>query len=61
MKVAYLPAFKFNLTSRGVNTLPNKLADDHDLYQSQCKLTQYIIQSFQKEWSFMTQRHQIMC
>jgi len=24
MKVAYLPVFKFNLTSRGLKTLPNK-------------------------------------
>jgi len=36
MKVAYLPTFKFNLTSRGLKTLPNKLVlktDDHDKYQ----------------------------
>ena len=29
MKVAYLLAFKFNLTSRGLKTLPNKLADEN--------------------------------
>jgi len=29
MKVAYLLAFKFNLTSRGMKTLPNKLSDEN--------------------------------
>jgi len=63
MKVAYFPAFKFNLTSRGLKTLPHKFfmkTDDHDKYQWQCKLMQYIVQSSQKEWPLMTQRHQIM-
>jgi len=31
MKVAYLQAFKFNLTSHCLKTLPYKLADDHDI------------------------------
>jgi len=29
MKVAYLPAFKFNLPSHGLKTSPNKLADEN--------------------------------
>jgi len=65
MKVAYLPAFKFNLPSRGLKTLYLKSClmktDDHDKYQWQCKLMQYIIQSSQKKWPFMIQRHQITC
>jgi len=29
MKVALLPAFKFNLTSRGLKILPNKLPNEN--------------------------------
>jgi len=51
MKVAYLLAFEFNLMSRGLKTLPNQLADNHDKYQWRCTLTQDIVQSSQKERS----------
>jgi len=61
MKVAYLPAFKFNLSCHGLKTSWLMKTDDHDKYQWRCKLMQSIVQNSQKEWPFVTQRHQITC
>ena len=55
MKVAYLPAFKFNLTSHGLKTSWLMKTDDHDKYQWRCNLMQYIVQNSQQEWPFATQ------
>jgi len=61
MKVAHLPAFKFNLGSHGLKTSWLIKTDDHDKHQWRCKVMEYIVQNSQKEWPFVTQRHQITC